>query len=121
MKLTPRMHSEILLALSSARIAQRESDFEVAWQHLIRAYIISQPNLRLHILFHSKMLRLASITSEFQEIIGQILRLMLAPLGHFLGITPWGNIGRATVSIISPNVLPSDISQMYAEAGIRIS
>ncbi len=44
------------------------------------------------------MLDLAIAQGELGEAFGQITRLALAPLGHVLGRTPWGNSGRSTVS-----------------------
>ena len=43
------------------------------------------------------MLRLARETRDWREVLGQLLRITLLPLGHLLGKIPRGNIGRATV------------------------
>jgi Protein of unknown function (DUF3703) len=114
------MEAEIARDLAAAGNARRHGDVEAAWQHLARAHIVSQPSLGPHLRVHRMMLGLAVASKDLPEIAGQLLRLTLAPLGHILGRIPWGNIGRATVGIMTPARVPADIAEMYAEAGLRI-
>ena len=55
------------------------------------------------------------------EAFGQITRLALAPLGHVLGRTPWGNSGRATESKFARAPSPDDVSRLYSQAGIKVT
>ena len=120
MKLTTAMINALAEALNDARIARNAGDFEGAWDTLIHAHIISQPALLPHLAVHTRMLGLAFAQSDMREIVGQMLRLALAPLGHFLGRTPWGNPGRANVSKFARVPLPKDVAVLYAEAGVEV-
>jgi Protein of unknown function (DUF3703) len=114
------MEAEIARDIAAAGIARQRGDVDAAWQHLARAHIVSQPALGPHLRVHTQMLGLAIASNDLPETAGQLLRLALAPLGHILGRIPWGNIGRATVGIMTPAPVPVDIAEMYAEAGLRI-
>lgn len=55
------------------------------------------------------MLGLAWRTRELSELSGQVLRLLLVPLGHLLGRLPVGNTGRATVNAFRPMPVAPDL------------
>jgi hypothetical protein len=120
MKLTSAMETEIRKARETARAARWAGNFESAWSALERAHIISQPALAEHLAVHADMLALAIAQRDPKEICGQLLRLLLAPAGHLLGRTPWGNPGRSTVSKFARAALPADIAALYADAGIEV-
>jgi hypothetical protein len=65
------------------------------------------------------MLQLAIRQRQAKEVLGQLLRLALAPLGHWLGQTPWGNSGKSDVSKFARAPLPDDIARLYDEAGVK--
>jgi hypothetical protein len=121
MKLTPAMNEAIEAGLSGARQCAQAGNLSAAWAALERAHIVSQPALRPHLRVHCAMLDLAIAQGELGEAFGQITRLALAPLGHVLGRTPWGNSGRATVSKFARSPLPEDVERLYAEAGIKVT
>jgi len=120
-KLTPEMEQAIEAALALASDHRAAGDFEGAWASLVRAHIISQPALLPHLRVHARMLSLAAEQRDAKEICGQLARLALAPLGHVLGRTPWGNPGRATVSNFARAPLPDDVSRLYGQAGIEVT
>ena len=72
-------------AFRQARAGQDAAD---AWHYLERAHILSQQILRLHLHAHAVMLIFAISRREWREARGQVLRLMLAPLGALLGRIP---------------------------------
>ena len=80
-----------------------------AWNYLERGHIISQIKLRLHVHSHFEMLKFAIALRDGTEMVGQILRIILAPLGSALGRIPIGNTGRSNVSPFKPMPLPSDL------------
>ncbi len=121
MRLTLAMQDAIEDALGSARQLRATRDHEAAWAELMRAHLISQPNLPRHLTVHCAMLSQALHERDAKEATGQLLRLVLAPLGHILGRTPWGNPGRATVSKFAKAPLPADVARLYAEAGIKVT
>ena len=78
--------------------AAQASSSEQRWDFLIAAHIVGQSNLRLHVMTHCAMLSAAFQASEWREVLGQLLRLALVPLGHALNRLPYGNTGRADVN-----------------------
>ena len=91
------------------RTARASGEIDIAWRHLERAHIISQPNLGLHLASHYSMLGFAVELRDWREIVGQIIRLALAPLGSLTGRIPVGNTGRSNVSAFQPMPVPQDI------------
>ena len=84
--------------LEGYHTARKASDIPAAWNALERAHIVSQPFLGLHLANHWEMLKFAILQRDRQEIIGQLFRLALAPLGALTGRIPKGNTGRSNVS-----------------------
>ncbi len=121
MRLTPEMNEAIETGLASAEQCAKSGDLRGAWAALERAHIVSQPALRPHLRVHCAMLVLAIANGDMGEAFGQITRLALAPLGHVLGRTPWGNSGRANISKFAHAPLPDDVSRLYAQAGIKVT
>lgn len=95
--------------LALYRSARETSDVQGAWHYLERAHIISQTKLPLHVHSHFEMLKFAVALRDGQEVAGQILRIILAPLGSALGRIPIGNTGRSNVSPFKPMPMPSDL------------
>lgn len=120
MKLTPTMEDQVAEALHRAVACRVAGDAVNAWAALERAHVISQPALLPHLRVHRAMLSLAVAEREAKEIAGQLLRLTLAPLGHALGRTPWGNSGRSNVSKFARAPLPEDVARLYAQAGVEV-
>lgn len=89
--------------------AKARQDAAGAWHRLERAHILSQQVLRLHLHTHAAMLIFAMSRREWREALGQVLRLLLAPLGALLGRIPLGNTGRASVSAFLPMPIPEEL------------
>jgi hypothetical protein len=96
--------------LAAFRAARRKADWEGAWRSLERAHIAAQPILLLHGRVHFEMLRFAIARRHGGEAIGQLLRLLLVPLGNGTGRLPVGNTGRANVSAFAPMPVPPDLA-----------
>jgi Protein of unknown function (DUF3703) len=82
--------------------AAQASSSAQGWDFLIAAHIVGQKNLRLHVMTHCAMLGAAFQASEWREVLGQLFRLALVPLGHMLNRLPLGNTGRADVNAFKP-------------------
>lgn len=80
-----------------------------AWAALERAHILSQPFLGPHLSNHLTMLGFAIEQRDWREAAGQIIRLVLAPLGALTGRIPIGNTGRSNVSAFQPMPIPDDL------------
>ena len=100
------------------RRARANHDQYSAWQHLQRAHIVGQLKLGLHLRSHWTMLGYALHLRQPREVIGQVARLILAPIGNVTGRLPWGNIGRSNVSAFATMEIPADL-QAIIEAARR--
>jgi hypothetical protein len=103
-----------LAAFAAARL---DGCSDLAWRCLERAHILSQRQLGLHGRVHLAMLRFAVEQRELREVIGQVVRLLMVPLGHATGRLPLGNTGRAAVSAFTPMSVPPDLGAELAGAG----
>lgn len=91
------------------REARALDEIELAWRHLERTHLVSQPYLRPHLASHRAMLGFALDQPDWREVSGQIVRLMLAPLGALTGRIPTGNIGRSNVSAFKPMPIDDEL------------
>jgi len=66
------------------------------------------------------MLRLALRSGDAREVVGQLFRLALAPLGSALGRFPAGNTSRARVSAFAPMPLSADARRIFAQLGLEV-
>lgn len=100
----------LLEELKLAALEKQEGDFAKSWHHLERAHILSQPYAWPHTYVHILMLRSAIKSKHLHEILGQIIRLLLASPGSILKRYPKGNTGGANVSMFAPMKIPSDLA-----------
>lgn len=102
--------------MASFRAARSSGEQAVAWRHLERAHIVSQPHLGLHLASHWSMLGFAVELHDWRETAGQIVRLALAPLGALTGRIPVGNTGRSNVSAFQTMPVPDDLQRAIETA-----
>ena len=95
--------------MSSALQARITGDAGTAFQHLERAHILGQRWFSLHLRTHWHMLMVAFQRKDLREILGQIARLALTPLGHITGKLPMGNTGGANVNAFRPMPVPEEV------------
>lgn len=89
--------------------ASEANEVDKAWRALERAHIVSQPHIALHVANHWAMLKFAVSERDCKEVVGQVLRLALAPMGALTGRIPLGNTGRANVSAFQTMPVPDDL------------
>ena len=77
-------------------------DLAQAWHLLEALHVLGQTRLVPHARTHGLMMALAWQARNLAEVTGQLLRLLLVPLGHLLGRLPLGNTGRAHVGAFRP-------------------
>jgi hypothetical protein len=87
-----------------------------AWHHLERAHILGQLRMGLHMDSHLRMLGYAVRLRQPREVLGQVVRLILAPLGNAMGRLPWGNVGRSHISAFVEMDIPDDLKPIVAAA-----
>ena len=85
---------------------------EQEWRHLERAHILSQPMAGPHVKTHLRMASYAIRHRDMREVLGQLLRLVLAAPGSWSGRYPVGNTGGANVSAFRPMEVPPDLQPM---------
>jgi len=93
-------------------LADTAPDPRTAWRHLERAHLLAQPFVVAHVGSHVAMLRLAGRERDRSEILGQVLRIVLAGPASALGQVPAGNTGRAAVPLTATGPVPPDIAEL---------
>ena len=94
---------------AAARSARASGDFASEWNHLERAHILSQPMAGAHVRTHVSMFAYGVRRRDGREIIGQLLRLVVAGPGSLTGRYPVGNTGGARVKAMLPMPIPDDL------------
>jgi len=100
----------------AADAARRTGDYRREWRHLERAHILSQPKAVLHIRTHVVMLAAGIRRRDGREVVGQLVRLVLAGPGSLTGRYPVGNTGGADVNALTPMPIPADLIRHLAPA-----
>jgi hypothetical protein len=101
----------IAAEMAAYRSAIEAGDDDRAWHHLERIHIVSQPYLGPHISSHGAMMGFAIRRRDWSEVLGQMVRIILAPLGSLTGRLPVGNTGRSNVSAFAPMPIPADLAE----------
>ncbi len=104
-------YAEIKQALK----ARRQQQWAMAWSHLERAHILGQRQFLLHLQSHWLMLKLAVEQSDWTEIRGQVLRLLLTPVGHLTGRLPAGNPGSSRYAVLEQRPVPEDLQALLSD------
>lgn len=106
---TPRLRQAWSDEMALARAAREKDDSAGEWNHLERAHILSQPMAMPHVQTHVAMIGSALRRRDAREIVGQLVRLVLAGPGSLSGRYPVGNTGGADVSAFAPMPIPADL------------
>jgi hypothetical protein len=101
---------------AAARSARGRGDLTAEWKHLERAHILSQPLAGAHVRTHLAMLAYAFRRRDPHEIIGQLMRVIVAGPGSWTGRYPVGNTGGADVSAFQPMPVPDDVRAILESA-----
>ena len=96
----------------AARVARDAGDLQEAWRLLERTHVLSQPWVWPHVRSHLDMARLAIRARDRRELVGQIVRTVVAGPGSAAGRYPLGNTGRATVPATRPMPIPDDLAAL---------
>jgi hypothetical protein len=82
------------------------------WPALERAHIASQPFAWPHTRVHATMLRVAWRQRDRREIVGQLIRLIVAGPGSLVDRYPPGNTGRTTMELTEHGPIPADLAEL---------
>ena len=99
-------------AMAEARHHLAAAQPMAAMPLLQRAHVLGQRDIGPHLRVHLLMLRAAWALRDGRELRGQLLRLVLTPIGHLSGRLPLGNIGTSDVSPFEPMALPPDMAHL---------
>lgn len=119
MKYTQNVALAFEAAMDSAANARVSGNPAQCMAHLERAHLIGQGVFAWHWRVHWQMLSLALSQSNGHEVIGQLARLSLVPLGHLLGRLPLGNVGSTRMDIFDTAPLPEDITRLLDSKNAR--
>ncbi|MBK7549921.1 MAG: DUF3703 domain-containing protein [Rhodoferax sp.] len=86
--------------------ASPQTDTEGAWDLLSAAHIVGQTDFRMHCRVHWAMLAFAAKTRDGGEVLGQLFRLGLVPIGHLFQRLPLGNWPRQRECVPGMPVAP---------------
>ncbi|WP_138517115.1 DUF3703 domain-containing protein [Rhodoferax bucti] len=86
------------------------------WLILEAAHVVGQTRFLPHLKVHTLMLLLAWEKRMPKEVLGQLFRLALVPLGYLLKRLPIGNSGRADISAFKAMAPSTEILQVIAAA-----
>lgn len=116
---TDRYHPQTLATLLAEFRVTPPYALAQRWLLLEAAHVVGQMRFLPHLRVHALMLHVAWKTRDWRELAGQVLRLMLVPLGHALGRLPVGNSGRSSISAFQPMPVRPDIANAIANARRR--
>lgn len=91
-------------------------DPDMAWAALTRAHILSQRWAGPHLRCHAAMLTRALRERHAKEVVGQVIRLIVAAPGSWTGRVPIGNTGRSDVPLMKPMPIPDDLAALLQPA-----
>jgi hypothetical protein len=94
---------------SAAKAARSRGDLAAEWNHLERAHILSQPMAGPHVRTHVSMLGYGLRRRDRREVVGQLVRLVVAGPGSWSGRYPVGNTGGANASALRAMPIPEDL------------
>ena len=106
---TPAVRHAWAVEYTAARDARAAGNIADEWHHLERAHILSQPLPIRHVRTHLAMLANGLRHRDRREVVGQLIRLVVAGPGSVVGRYPLGNTGGANVSAVIPMPIPADL------------
>lgn len=109
MPMKPKLRAAFEAELREATEAEAGGAVTRAWRHLERAHVLSQAYAGPHVRVHGRMFAFGWRRRDVRELWGQLLRVLVAGPGSWLGRAPLGNTGGANVGILTPMPIPEDL------------
>lgn len=103
-----RRHRRRVLAHIAASLTDARSA-EDPWPHLERAHLLSQQWAWPHTKVHAVMFSQAFRERDRRELVGQVVRIVVAGPGSLAGRFPVGNTGRTTMKLTAVAEVPPDV------------
>lgn len=102
-------------AMTEAAQHRAVGDLKSAFAALERAHVLGQLDFVPHVRVHWQMLRAGWAAGDRREVTGQLMRIVLVPVGHLVGRLPVGNTGGANVSAFQPMPIPPELERLIEE------
>jgi hypothetical protein len=102
-------------AMSEAARHRAARDAKSAFAALERAHILGQRDFVPHLRVHWQMLGSGWSAGDRHEVMGQLMRIALVPIGHLVGRLPSGNTGGANVSAFKPMAIPPELERLMED------
>ena len=112
-RIKPHWELEIKASEEAASIGNREAEFK----HLERAHVLGQYSTLLHTKTHILMMLWGFHNRNFEEIAGQIFRIIVAFTKTIFGLIPSGNTGGSNVNPFKKMPISSDLQFIISNAG----
>ena len=110
-KLIPFYKNELDNSASNFQNGQ----LQLAWVHLERAHILGQAFPAPHTAVHWRMLKFGWKIKSWNEVVGQLPRLLVGGIKSFVGKIPIGNTGGANVPALLPLEIPADLKEIFSK------
>lgn len=110
------IHSCVEAELAIAKSAESRGDTASAFHRLERAHVLGQRSTVQHVRVHLHMLMWGVHQRNRREISGQIMRVIGAAAGTWLGLVPHGNTGGSNVGAFTSMAIPDDLAQKMEAA-----
>jgi hypothetical protein len=107
--MTQHVREHFERALAGAKTAVREGRDAEAWPLLERAHVLGQAYVGPHVRAHWAMLGCGWRQRSPREVVGQIVRLLVAAPASLAGVLPLGNTGGADVPMTKPMPISDDL------------
>lgn len=104
-------------AMSEAARHRAAGDARCAFAALERAHVLGHLDFVPHLRVHWQMLRAGWAAGDRREVLGQLMRIALVPVGHLAGRLPRGNTGGANVSAFEPMAIPPELERLIEDRG----
>lgn len=108
----PHIKAAFRTELDAARNAASSEAF---WTAAERAHVLSQPWPWPHTWAHAVMLGRALRERDRVEVVGQVIRLLVAGPGSAIGRYPEGNTGRSRVPLTQTMPVPADLAALLSQ------
>lgn len=102
-------------AMSEAGRLRAAGDARAAFAAYERAHVLGQFNFLPHLRVHWHMLGVGWAQGDGREVLGQLMRIALVPVGHLVGRLPVGNTGGANVSAFKPMEIRPELQRLVAD------
>ncbi|WP_405412196.1 DUF3703 domain-containing protein [Maribacter sp. Asnod1-A12] len=88
----------------------QKNDLTRAWHHLERSHVLGQSYPFQHTYSHWLMLKFGFRQKKFEEVLGQLMRLLVGGWKSFIDRVPIGNTGGSNVSPMKKMEIPRDLT-----------